>query len=85
MPNFYNDDYDHDHDFFLGASPPRTSREREDVWAKVRDYHRPQEYYFPSVSDTFFMFTKVRSRPPVPSLPLPLGRLNSCEATLNLL
>ena len=20
MPNFYNDDYDYDHDFFLGAS-----------------------------------------------------------------
>ena len=67
MPNFYNDDYDYDHDFFLGASPLRTSREREDVRAKVRDYHRPQEYYFPSVSDTFFMFTKVRSRPFVPS------------------
>ena len=47
MPNFYNDDDDYDNDFFLGASPLRTSREREDVRAWERDYHRPQENYFP--------------------------------------
>ena len=38
----------------------RTSREREGVRAKVRDYHRPQEY----------------SRPLVPSLPRPLRVVN---------
>ena len=70
MPNFYNDDDDYDNDFFLGASLLRTSREREDVRAKVRDYHRPQENYFPSVSVTFLCSLRYLLVPSSPQTPL---------------